>query len=62
MNDVKRRAEDSLEVIDTSEGITREELTNLKQLAKYWARGVSYLFQSFHWVHWLWRRCKFGIF
>lgn len=35
----KRRAEDSLEVIDTSEGITKEELANLKQVAKYWGAG-----------------------
>lgn len=35
----KRRAEDSLEVIDTSEGITREELANLKQVARYWGAG-----------------------
>jgi hypothetical protein len=35
----KRRAEDSLEVIDTSDGITKEELANLKQVAKYWGAG-----------------------
>lgn len=35
----KRHAEDSLEVIDTGEGITKEELTNLKQIAKYWGAG-----------------------
>ena len=35
----KRRAEDSLEVIDTDNGITREELANLKQIAKYWGAG-----------------------
>lgn len=35
----KRRAEDSLEVIDTSEGVTKEELANLKQVAKYWGAG-----------------------
>ena len=35
----KRHAEDSLEVIDTGEGITKEELANLKQVAKYWGAG-----------------------
>jgi len=35
----KRRATDSLDVIDTEQGITKEELTNLKQVAKYWGAG-----------------------
>lgn len=35
----KRRATDSLEVIDTDEGITKEELANLKQVARYWGAG-----------------------
>lgn len=39
MMNEKRRATDSLEVIDTDEGITREELANLKQVAKYWGAG-----------------------
>jgi len=37
--DEKRRATDSLEVIDTDDGITKEELANLKQVAKYWSAG-----------------------
>lgn len=39
MMNEKRRATDSLDVIDTDEGITREELANLKQIAKYWGAG-----------------------
>lgn len=39
MSDEKRRLSDQLEVIDTDDGITREELANLKQVAKYWGAG-----------------------
>ena len=39
MMNEKRRATDQLEVIDTDDGITREELANLKQVAKYWGAG-----------------------
>lgn len=35
----KRRVTDSLDVIDTDDGITKEELANLKQVAKYWGAG-----------------------
>lgn len=39
MMNEKRRVTDSLDVIDTDEGLTREELANLKQVAKYWGAG-----------------------